>query len=131
AVLLWPTTTPSSITVELFSTRYATGAQTGQSEEQVGVACTRVTTQRTRTYVDGRAPVVDSVRALYRPEGVRCDGSPSVATTTPPPVFVPPTTAPPTTAPPTTAPPATTTTTAPPPPPPPPPDTTPTTTPPG
>jgi vancomycin resistance protein YoaR len=128
AVLLWPTTTANSITVELFSTRYAAGEQTGQSEEQVGVACTRVTTQRTRTFVDGRAPVVDSVRALYRPEGVRCDGSPSVATTAPPPIFIPPTTPPPTTTPTTTAPPVTTTTA--PPPPPPPPDTTPATAPP-
>ncbi|MDH3706650.1 MAG: VanW family protein, partial [Acidimicrobiia bacterium] len=31
-VLLWPTTTDSSITVQLWSTRYASGEQTGQSE---------------------------------------------------------------------------------------------------
>ncbi len=92
-VLLWPTTDADSITVRLYSTRFATGEQTGQTSSAQGVACTKVRTERTRTYVDGRDPVVDTVTALYRPEGVRCDGSPSVPTTAPPPP--PPTTAPP------------------------------------
>ncbi len=70
-VLLWPTFTDSSITVTLYSTPYATGEQTGQSERPAG-NCTRVTTERTRTYVDGRTKV-DSVFATYRPrEGVDC-----------------------------------------------------------
>lgn len=72
-VLIWPTYDASSITVTLFSTPYATGEQTGQSEAQAaGGPCTRVTTQRTRRYVDGRSEV-DQVFAVYRPaEGVDC-----------------------------------------------------------
>lgn len=70
-VLVWPTYTPSSITVTLYSTPYASGEQTGQSRSQAG-NCTRVTTERTRTYVDGRTEV-DTVFATYRPgEGVDC-----------------------------------------------------------
>lgn len=70
-VLIWPTYTPSSITVTLYSTPYATGEQTGQRRSQAG-NCTRVTTERTRTYVDGRTEV-DTVFATYRPgEGVNC-----------------------------------------------------------
>ncbi len=70
-VLLWPTFTDSSITVTLYSTPYATGEQTGQTKSQAG-NCTRVTTERTRTYVDGRTRV-DTVFATYRPaEGVDC-----------------------------------------------------------
>ncbi|MBW3548305.1 MAG: hypothetical protein KY452_09270, partial [Actinobacteria bacterium] len=65
------TYTDSSITVTLYSTRYATGEQTGQSKSSAG-NCTRVTTERTRRYVDGRVEV-DTVSALYRPrEGVDC-----------------------------------------------------------
>ncbi|CAN5712858.1 VanW family protein [soil metagenome] len=70
-VLLWPTYTDSSITVTLSSTPYATGEQTGQTRSQAG-NCTRVTTERNRTYVDGRTEV-DTVFATYRPgEGVNC-----------------------------------------------------------
>ncbi|MGI8759504.1 MAG: VanW family protein [Acidimicrobiales bacterium] len=70
-VLIWPTYTGSSLTVTLYSTRYATGEQTGQSRGRAG-RCTRVTTERTRRYVDGRTEV-DSVFATYRPgEGVDC-----------------------------------------------------------
>jgi len=70
-VLIWPTFTDSSITVTLYSTPYATGEQTGQSRSSAG-NCTRVTTERTRTYVDGRSEV-DTVFATYRPgEGVNC-----------------------------------------------------------
>ena len=70
-VLLWPTYDSSSVTVTLYSTRFVTGEQTGQSRSPQG-ACTRVTTQRTRTYVDGRTEV-DSVFAVYRPgEGINC-----------------------------------------------------------
>ena len=70
-VLIWPTYTASSITVTLYSTPWATGAPTGQTETQVG-ACTRVTTERTRTFQDGRTEK-DRVLATYRPaEGVTC-----------------------------------------------------------
>ena len=65
--------TASSVTVTLWSTRHATGAQTDQTESPVGEnGCKRVRTQRTRTYVDGRTEV-DHVYATYRPEeGVQC-----------------------------------------------------------
>lgn len=70
-VLIWPTYTDTSLTVTLYSTPYATGEQTDQSEAPAG-NCTRVTTERTRTYVDGRTDV-DEVYATYRPEeGVDC-----------------------------------------------------------
>ena len=70
-VLIWPTYTDSSITVTLYSTRYVTGEQTGQTKSSAG-NCTRVTTERTRRYVDGRVEV-DTVFATYRPrEGVDC-----------------------------------------------------------
>ncbi len=70
-VLLWPTFTDSNITMTLYSTPYATGEQTGQTKSQAG-NCTRVTTERTRTYIDGRTEV-DTVFATYRPgEGVDC-----------------------------------------------------------
>jgi len=76
-VLIWPTYTPTSITVTLYSTKYVDAEQTDQRTGYDG-QCRRVTTERTRTYLSGEV-VVDSVRALYRPgEGLRCDGSSSI-----------------------------------------------------
>ncbi len=80
-VLLWPTVTADSITVSLYSTRYVTGEQTGQTEGREGASCTRVETERTRTYEDGRVEV-DYVTARYRPEGVACNGTSTRSTTT-------------------------------------------------
>jgi vancomycin resistance protein YoaR len=81
-VLLWPTYTDTSITVTLYSTKHVTAEQTGQTTSPQG-ACTRVRTERTRTYDDGRQ-VVDSVGALYRPrEGVNCSGESTIPTTVP------------------------------------------------
>ena len=117
-VLLWPSYTGSSITVNLYSTKHIEVEQTGQTESAQD-QCTRVTTTRKRTYDDGTVKE-DSVFAVYRPgEGLRCDGSTTVTTTTTPP-------APSTTAPPPTTAAPTPSTTAPPPPvtdPPPPPTT--------
>ena len=75
AVLIWPTSTSSSVTVDLYSTKWADVEQTGQIERQVGEACTRVTTERTRTFVDDGSTDVDTVFATYRPEGIACDGT--------------------------------------------------------
>ena len=75
-ILLWPTTDHESITVKLFSTKWVEGEQTDQREWREGTSCTRVETERTRTWVDGTVEV-DTVTARYRPEGLRCDGSPS------------------------------------------------------
>ncbi len=70
-VLIWPTYDATSITVTLYSTRFVDAQQTGQSEAPRG-ACKRVTTERTRVYLDGRREV-DKVFATYRPEeGVNC-----------------------------------------------------------
>jgi len=107
-VLLWPSYTGSSITVNMYSTKHINVEQTGQTESAQD-QCTRVTTTRKRTYDDGTAKD-DSVFAVYRPgEGLRCDGSSTVTTTTAPPP--PPSTEPP----PTTEPPPPATTAAPPP----------------
>jgi len=70
-VLIWPTYTGTTIRVSLYSTKYVTAEQTGQTKGPRG-NCTRVRTERTRTYQDGRAEV-DHVFATYRPgEGVNC-----------------------------------------------------------
>lgn len=71
-VLIWPTYTPSSVTVTLYSTPWARGEQTAQDEAPVG-ACTRVTTTRTRTFVADGHTEQDEVYATYRPEeGTDC-----------------------------------------------------------
>jgi hypothetical protein len=120
-VMIWATATNTSVTVQLWSTKFAHGEQTAQSTRPQGAACTRVSTERTRTYVDGRPPKIDSVSAVYRPEGVDCNGNPSAPSVTalPPTTTVAPTTSttapPPTTAPPTTTAPPPTTTASPPP----------------
>jgi vancomycin resistance protein YoaR len=83
-ILLWPSYTGSSITVNLYSTKHIEVEQTGQTESPQD-QCTRVTTTRKRTYDDGTVKD-DSVFAVYRPgEGLRCDGSSTVTTTTAPP----------------------------------------------
>jgi vancomycin resistance protein YoaR len=113
-VLVWPSYTDTSITVELYSTPYVQGEQTGQTVEQYDVACKRVTTERTRTWLGTGATEVDTFSAIYQDEeGVRCDGSrqePDPTTTTtappPPPGAPPPGPAPPAGAPPPAAPPA-------------------------
>ena len=75
-VLIWPVYTDSSITIQLYSTRHISSEQTGQIETAVD-QCTRVTTQRTRTYADGTVNV-DTVAALYQPqEGRDCAGNPT------------------------------------------------------
>jgi len=71
-VLIWPTYTATSITVTMYSTKFVSGEQTNQTKEMKGV-CTAVTTERTRTYVDGRK-TTDKFSGLYSPEeGVKCD----------------------------------------------------------
>jgi vancomycin resistance protein YoaR len=71
-VVLWPTYTETSITMTLWSTKWVSGEQTGQTESPAG-NCTRVTTERTRTYLEDGHTEVDHVFATYRPgEGVDC-----------------------------------------------------------
>ncbi len=72
-VLIWPTYTGTSITVTMYSTKFVSGEQTNQTTEKKGV-CTAVTTERTRTYVDGRKTTTDRFSGLYSPEeGVKCE----------------------------------------------------------
>ncbi|MEA3075945.1 MAG: hypothetical protein QOF60_853 [Actinomycetota bacterium] len=71
-VLVWPTYTDTTITVTLYSTKTMDSQQTGQSEAPRG-NCTRVTTERTRTWLADGHQEVDKVFATYRPsEGVAC-----------------------------------------------------------
>ncbi|MEZ5245181.1 MAG: VanW family protein [Acidimicrobiales bacterium] len=83
-VLIWPTTDADSITVRLYSTKTIEAEQTGQTERTEGTSCTRVTTERTRTWIESGRTEVDTVTARYRPEGIGCDGSSTIPTTTPP-----------------------------------------------
>ncbi len=69
-VLMWPTYTDTSITMHLYSTRFATGAQTAQSTGTNG-SCTTVNTTRTRTYVDGHTET-DTFSGYYRNAGPTC-----------------------------------------------------------
>ena len=82
-ILIWPTTTSNSITVDLYSTKWVDAEQTRQFESTVQVACTRVTSERTRTFLDGTVDV-DSVFAIYRAEGIGCDGEPTEDPDAPP-----------------------------------------------
>jgi len=76
-VLIWTEYSPTSITVKLFGTATVTGEQTDQTTEPLN-ECTRVRTERTRTFADGRVQV-DRVGAIYQPsEGRDCDGNPTV-----------------------------------------------------
>ena len=71
-ILIWPTYTATSVTVTLYSTPYVTGEQTGQTQRPQG-ACTKVITERTRTWLGDGHKEVDTVFATYRPsEGVKC-----------------------------------------------------------
>lgn len=71
-ILIWPTYNDTSITVTLYSTPFVEGAQTGQSTQPSG-ACTKVTTQRTRTWLADGRQANDNFFATYQPEeGVLC-----------------------------------------------------------
>jgi vancomycin resistance protein YoaR len=71
-VLIWPTYTDTAITVTLYSTPWAVGAQTDQTKTAQG-ACTQVRTQRTRRYLQDGHTTVDYFSAFYYPgEGIPC-----------------------------------------------------------
>ncbi len=84
-VMIWPTYTASSITITLYSTKWARSDVFGQKKASKQL-CTDVFTTRLRIYPDGTEKK-DVFKARYLPgEGVRCDGSPTagVSTTAPP-----------------------------------------------
>jgi vancomycin resistance protein YoaR len=70
-VLIWPTYDETSLTVHLYSTHFVDVEAQPTSDARSG-RCTRVTTPRLRTYLDGHT-AEDKVFALYQPaDGVRC-----------------------------------------------------------
>lgn len=75
-VLVWTEYTDTTITVQLYSTKYWDVEETGQNSWRSG-ACRSVETFRSRTNPDGLV-VEDSVKARYRPgEGLDCSGNPT------------------------------------------------------
>ncbi|MGI8755443.1 MAG: VanW family protein [Acidimicrobiales bacterium] len=66
-ILIWTSFTDSSVTVTLWSTQYAYGEQTGQTQGRSG-RCTTVSTQRTVRLPGGKT-TTDSFGARYRPTG--------------------------------------------------------------
>ncbi len=75
-VLIWAEYTETSITVQMYSTKYWEVEQTDQRTWRSG-ACRSVETFRSRTNADG-VVLEDSVRARYRPgEGLDCAGNPT------------------------------------------------------
>ena len=76
-LLVWPTYTDTSITVDLYSTRNVE-VTIGEPEEEMKEFCRRVRTERTRVFSDGTVDT-DRFFARYRPEeGRDCDGTRSV-----------------------------------------------------
>ena len=73
-VVIWASYSGTSVTVSLYSTKFFSSVtQSGQAAAPFGPGCTRVVTERTRNYLDGRTPVVDKVTATYQPEeGKKC-----------------------------------------------------------
>ena len=76
-VLVWPTSTEDSVTVQIYSTLHMTVVQSDQWEEPEDL-CVKVFTERTRTFADGTS-TTDVVKANYQPaEGLNCQGEPFV-----------------------------------------------------
>jgi vancomycin resistance protein YoaR len=70
-MLLWPTYDETSLTVHIYSTHFVDVEAQPTTDARAG-RCTRVTTPRLRTYLDGHT-AQDKVSALYQPaDGVRC-----------------------------------------------------------
>jgi vancomycin resistance protein YoaR len=70
-VLIWTSYTDTSLTVTLYSTEWVRGDQTNQTKTPQG-PCTAVTTERTRTYVDGHTDT-DTFHGAYQSgDGVKC-----------------------------------------------------------
>jgi vancomycin resistance protein YoaR len=75
-ILIWAEYTDTSITVQMYSTKYWEVEQTDQRTWRSG-ACRSVETFRSRTNAQG-VVVEDSVKARYRPgEGLDCAGNPT------------------------------------------------------
>jgi vancomycin resistance protein YoaR len=80
-VMIWPTYNDSSLTVTLYSTKFATGEVAEQKKTERG-QCADVETTRRVTRIDGTSKT-DTFRAVYLPkEGVNCNGEPTPGATT-------------------------------------------------
>jgi vancomycin resistance protein YoaR len=80
-VLIWPTYTDTSITIDLYSTKNVDSVELDQNITLRG-ECKVSITRRQRTFSDGQVKV-DQFRAEYLPkEGVNCDGTPTLGATT-------------------------------------------------
>lgn len=80
-IMIWPTYTASSITITLYSTKFATAVVAEQNKTTRG-QCADVETVRKVTRLDGTSKT-DTFRAVYLPsEGVNCDGEPTPGATT-------------------------------------------------
>ncbi|WP_419944465.1 VanW family protein [Candidatus Poriferisodalis sp.] len=76
-VLIWPSYTDTSITVDLYSTSNVE-VTISESEEEMRDFCRRVRTEVTRAFAGGQVEL-DTFWARYRPEqGRNCDGARSV-----------------------------------------------------
>ena len=77
SILIWPSYTSESITVDVYSTKHLDVAFEAPSEKRVGLMCTRVKTKRVTTSLNG-AIEEDFFGALYHyKQGINCDGSSS------------------------------------------------------
>ncbi|MGB7859321.1 MAG: VanW family protein [Acidimicrobiia bacterium] len=73
-VLIWTSYDDRNITVTMYSTQNIEVVELGQRVSRLG-QCTRVETDRQRTFPDGRK-VIDTIEATYRPaEGIDCNGN--------------------------------------------------------
>jgi vancomycin resistance protein YoaR len=80
-VLIWPTYTDTSITIDLYSTKNVDSIELDQNITLRG-ECKVSITRRQRTFSNGVVKV-DQFRAEYLPkEGVNCDGTPTLGATT-------------------------------------------------
>ncbi len=71
-IMVWTSYTDTSITIAMYSTPWVKGDQTNQVKEPKG-PCTKVTTERTRTFLIDNHTEVDRFNALYQPaDGVKC-----------------------------------------------------------
>lgn len=76
-ILVWPTYTEDSVTVTFFSTKWVDAWQSDQVE-LVSEPCTRVRTERTRVFPDGRVSI-DRFTAFYRPRlRMHCEDNPLI-----------------------------------------------------
>ena len=82
-VLIWPTYTGTTITVNLYSTKHLEVTQSNQTKSPRGQSCTSVRTERTIKFLDDGRTTKDNINATYRgAEGLSCDKPLSASTTT-------------------------------------------------